>query len=302
MVNFTQVRKAIKSFKDKYFTIDYLILMIMYVPVYILGLSFVDYTDPAGGFWWLLAGILFLNMVREDYSSKTIDIRKAGILIFFLLDLSSLNGYQAVCLFTAALVFFQLCNFLVVLLHALLYKVKKAGKNFKLEECSKNNSKENILELPFLPVWAMAMSIYSVIILSLYFEKNSVGYIIYEVIIQANRDLMTVLNGLLGISPAFAYILLYLGIFLCISAAVHRGTACILRTEYFAGTKYQEINGVIAFWDMAVLAAFAVFFYVVHVQLMLLIYFTITLFICLIHIICNFYYQRQEEKDGAKCV
>lgn len=302
MVNFTQVRKVTKSFKDKYFTIDYLILMIMCVPIYIFGLSFVDYKSPAGGFWWLLAGILFMNMVREDYTSKAIDIRKAGILIFFLLDLSSLNGYQTVCLFTAALIFFQLCNFLAIVLHALLYKVKNAGKNFKLEECSQNNRKENILELPFLPVWAMAMSIYSVIILGLYFEKNSAFYVIYEVIVQTNRDFMTVLTSFLGISPAFTYILLYLGIFLCLSAVINWGTASILRTECFSGTKYQEINGVIAFWDMAILAAFVVFFYVVHVQLMLLIYFTITLFICLLHVICDFYYQRQEEKDATKCV
>lgn len=307
MVNFTQARKAIRSFRGKYlgkhFVLNYILLMIMCVPIYILGLSFVDYKSSAGGLLWLLAAILFMNMVKEDYSSKMIDMRKAGILIFFLLYLSPFNGYQTVCLFTAVLVFFQLCNFLVVVLHALSYKIEKIGKHSMPEECSKNTRTENILELPFLPMWALAMSIYSIAFLCLYFlGKGSAFYLIYEVIIQANRDLVTVLNGLLGISPAFTYILLYLWIFLCISAVIHRGTARILRMKYFSGTKYQEINGIIAFWDMAILAAFVVFFCVVHVQLMLLIYFTITLFICLIHSIGNFYYQRQEEKDEAKCV
>lgn len=132
MVNFIQVRKAINDFTHEHPKVCslllYLILLVVCSPAFIFGASIIDTAVPSAGFLWLLAMLLFINMVTEDLQTKQIDIRKAVVLIILLLSVSQ---YGSVALFAFYVLSLHFINLALLLVNFLASDVKNITNHVK---------------------------------------------------------------------------------------------------------------------------------------------------------------------------
>lgn len=282
MVNFIQVRKAINDFKHEHPKVCslllYLLLLEVYSPAFIFGSSIISSSVTSAGFLWLLAVLLFINMVTEDLQTKQIDIRKAVVLIILLLSVSQYGFLASVALFAFYVLSLHFINLALLLVNFLASDVKNITnhvKSFFTKDGGENDIDET-LELPFLPIMAVSMAIYSGAVLYFY----SVGAAeIYVPLMEIHHTIGDFTSKILNVNWHWVSVVQCVIVFILLCYVYHKMVENLLQSEFYKGTKFQELQGFIAPWDLFLVAAFMVVFNMFNMQFIICIGFSLSGFI-----------------------
>ncbi|MGM9540041.1 hypothetical protein, partial [Anaerovibrio sp.] len=282
MVNFTQVRKVTNDFMREHQKLCSFVLHLMllgvYSPAFIFGSSIIDSSVPSAGLLWLLATMIFINMVTEDLQTKQIDIRKAAVLIILLLSVSQYDFLASVVLFAFYVLSLQFINLALLLVNFLASNAKNITnhiKSFFTKDGDKNDLDEP-LELPFLPIMAVSMAIYSGSVLYFY----SIGAAeIYVPLMEIHHITGDFISKIFNVNWRWVSVIQCVIVFILLCYAYHKMVENLLQSEFYKGTKFQELQGFIAPWDLFLVAAFMVVFNMFNMQFIICIGFSLSGFI-----------------------